>query len=393
MDFKNPRTGLSGINATAKRSNEKYNDIKIKLQNDEGYQLNKQIGGKPSYFPIWGRGQGSYQCDLMFLPAYKGTGIVLCCINVNTRYAYAYAMRNKTDTHDAMQKFITHSTEDKRICSFLQSDKGSEFNNAKMKELFKDNDIEYNFVNTGDHAGQGKVERFNQTLRRLVTLYTSSNNNNDWVKVLDDLIFNYNHRFNRKLECSPADANEDTEVVKQIAQYKLAQKAFLNFHIGDSVRILKNRDIFDKGRQQWSTVVFKIQDMKGHLFKVNDEYYKHYQLQKVTGSSSKDDFEVENKKDKDRKKIMRALRKEGIVGDGDQVEFSKRETRARKEDHSLNKRVKVTNDEFSDELATIVAYDPNGPYHWRIKYDNLPKGRKNKFEYIDKQELDKYLIK
>ena len=386
MDFSNAKTGLSGVYSTFKRSGIGLKDVKEQLNTQGGYQQNKQIY-RPHFFPIWGHGEGSYQADLLFLPSYNKINTVLCVINVNTRYAYVYEIRSKSGAYEALKQFINDSDHDKRECYFLQTDSGSEFKNYKVQELMNKNDIKYNYVDPEDHAGQGKVERFNQTLRRLVTLYISSNNNNDWVSVLKDLVYNYNHRYHRALGCSPIEANEKTQIASQMKQFIEAKNAFDKYKIGMSVRILKNRKKFDKGRQKYSTSVYTIQNIQGHLIEVNGDWYKHYQLQIVTGSSNADDFEKEQAKQTKEKKMIRALAKEGIINHGDVVQIKTRSKPTIEYGPNLVGR-KIFRKGRGHGI--IEKYEEEGPNHWLIKYD-----AKSKYdtEYMNKKEISLYLVR
>lgn len=168
MDYYDPKKGLSSAYKMYKRGGIKYEALRKLLNKEEPYQLNKQ-DHSVVYFPITGRGKYSYQADLMFVD----DAPILCIINVNTRVAYAYVMKEKTasQTYDKFEEWIDNI---KVPIKYIQTDRGSEFNNVIVKELFEKNKIEHNMVNVDDHAGQGKIERFNQTLRRLITLYESA---------------------------------------------------------------------------------------------------------------------------------------------------------------------------------------------------------------------------
>ena len=65
-----------------------------------GHQLTKTKGTKKiNYFLIL-RPPGSFQADLMFAdnPRNKSKQLpILCIIDTNTRYAYTYLLKNKTD--------------------------------------------------------------------------------------------------------------------------------------------------------------------------------------------------------------------------------------------------------------------------------------------------------
>jgi hypothetical protein len=198
------------------------------------------------------------------------------------------------------------------------------------------------------------------------------------------------------LESSPAEANEHTEIVKQMKQYEQAKKDFLKYHIGDDVRILKEKNVFDKGRQDWGTDVFKIEGIKGNLIQVNDRLYKHYELQLVKGSSAKDDYDKELKKQKKEKQIIRALNAEGILNEGDSVIFKKKVVKEKISfDESLiGRKIKRTiGKDKTIYTGTISEIDENGPYFYKIEYDVIPKERDSKVEYMNNTEIKKYLIK
>ena len=392
-DFANPKFGLSGINATMKRTGMKRDEVEKGLKSQEGYQLNYQ-NNIINYFPIIAYKEGSYQFDLMFPPKFKGIGVILCCINISTRYLYAYCFKTKDKTYEYIEKFLQDTKRDKREVSFIQMDRGSEFTNNKVKELFEN--IDYRYVNVADKRAQGIVERVNGTIRRLINNYISSNNNNDWVSVFDDLIYNYNHRFHRGLGDIPANADELTLMKNQVERYKLAKKDFDKFKVGNSVRVSKNKDIFDKGRKTWSDNVYKIVGIEGNKFLLdNDELYRHYELQKVVVESknTKDDYDKIAKQDKRNNKIIRALKKEGILDGVDHVIIRRKSQRIKTtfDETLVGRRVKRSIHGKSYE-GTIIEYDKEGPYHFRVKFDVVPKGRNDVYEFMSIKEIKLYLI-
>ena len=311
MDYNDPKSGLSGTYSTYKRNKLTYDEVRKQLNTQNGYQINKQTTND-AYFPIWGRGQYQWQIDLMLPPSYNKIGLILSCINVNTRYAYAYAFSRKTQTLEHLEEWLRDAKKDKQNISYVQSDLGSEFNNRDVKQLFINNGIDFFMVQVADHSGQGKVERFNETLRRLINNYCTSNDTSDWVSVLDDLVYNYNHRYNRAIGCAPIEADEQTGLIVNMVKYKLAQNQFITYKVGAHVRILIDKNIFDKGRKQWTKEVYVIQKIEGHMIKVNDQWYKNYELLLVNGSDIPNKFEEDLKANKKEKKIVRTLNKEGV---------------------------------------------------------------------------------
>ena len=211
----------------------------------------------------------------MFLDEDKGFKSILCIINVITRVAYAYPLQDKSENsvYDAFKKWLKSGVE----VEHLQTDRGSEFTNKKVKDLFKD--INYYHVNVADHYAQGKVERFNQTLRRLISIYQSAYKTSKWVDVLPDLLDNYNNRYHRSLGDAPNNVDEDTQFQIELKKYANAEKQFKLFKVGDKVRVLLNKEKFDKGRAEWSNEVYKIEEIEYHRLLVNGKWYKHHQLQ------------------------------------------------------------------------------------------------------------------
>lgn len=393
IDYNNVKTGLSSAYASYQRSGGKLKTVKDNVQTQSGYQLNKQKT-TVNYFPIMGHGKGSWQMDLMFVsPPYRGIGTILCIINVNSRYAYCYAIKSKKDVAEYLEKFINEAMKDNRLVKYIQSDQGSEFINSRVDKLFTQNDIQHDTVNVGDHAGQAMVERFNQTLRRLITLYISSNDDNDWVSVVPDLVENYNTRFHSKLGTSPINSDEIIAAAQKYSQYLLAKRDFDKIKIGDKVRVLKNKNVFEKGRQQWSNDVYLVEEKVKNLIKIdNGRYYTHYQLQVVSGGeTASNKNEMHRDEYKKQKRIIRALNKEGIINDGDTVVLRKKKVHEVYDESLVGRNVErdIRGKKYKGK---IVEYDDDGAYKWRVKFDKVPLGRDDEYEYMNRIELKKYLM-
>ena len=379
-NFGNAINGLSGINATQKRLGGKLADIENALKAQHGYQLNYQ-SNRINYFPILSYKKGSWQMDLMFPPKFNKIGVILCCIDISTRYLYAYCYNTVDQTFNYIKKFLEDAERDKRKVSYIQMDRGPEFTNKKVQELFKD--LDYRYVNVGDKRAQGMVERVNETLRRLITNYISANNTNDWVSVFDDLVYNYNHRYNRGLGGIPSSANYNTANLKELVKLKLAQTDFNKFKIGNSVRVLQRKEKFQKGRQTWSHEVYIIKGIKGNKFLLNDdELYRHWELQKVISGSTdaKADYHEKQLKDKKDRRVTRSLNKEGIEGNFEVFDGEK---------YVGTKIRKKFGNKYYD--GVIVGYkksrgDPTLASDWKVKYDDGDE------ETFNLAEIKKYKI-
>jgi hypothetical protein len=166
-----------------------------------------------------------------------------------------------------------------------------------------------------------------------MTQYLDAYRTRDWVGVVKDLIYNYNHRYHRSIGCAPSDATELSGIHRDYQHYQEASQQFDTFHIGDRVRILEDRNIFDKGRKHWSPEVSVVDNIMGHLIHVNGNWYKHYELQQVIGDvQTKDIVPVERKPLEKVVKPNRKLNKEGVKnylaeGEKDIIESEKRRSK------------------------------------------------------------------
>jgi hypothetical protein len=388
VDYYDPRVGLGSAYKFYKTQDKyTYKQIKEMLDKKEAFQLNKQ-GTKTAFFPIVGHGMYSYQGDIMFPDEYNGYTGILCIINVITRVAYCYALKNKTQ-EEVYDKFIQFFRDLNGLpIEHLQTDNGKEFTNKKLRALLNSENIDFYTVDPGDHFSQGIVERFNETLRRLITIYESAYKTRDWVSVLPDLVYNYNHRYHTTLKCAPIDANEVDQFDKELQRYGAAEKQFAMFSVGDRVRVLIPKQKFDKGRKVWSNEIYKIDEIKGHRLLVDGSWRKHYELQKI-GAVHKKLFDNNEAIDKEaivkEKKVVRDLRKEGVSNEN--VIENKRERRIKFDGSLVGKRY----DMGGGEIGTIKKYEAdNGEYKWFVKFDKKAKLDK---DWVNEEEIKKYLVR
>ena len=349
-------------------------EIKEFIRRQEGAQLTKQRA-PVEYFPIWGP-PGSYQADLLFIDTGQKNPI-LSVIDINSKYAYAYLLKSKSapDVAAAMAKFL-RDCKTRSECHFLQTDNGNEFLNSAVNKVLAD--VAHSTVDVGDHRGQSVVERFNQTLRRLITLYTDATDL-DWKKVLSALVENYNHRKQLGIGMKPADADDLTGFAKKGLQYDAAKAQFDKIKVGDTVRKLLNRDTFDKGRQRWSKQEYEIVGVDHNRFLLNDgSKLRHYELQvipKDTVKTVRRDVDEERKALKKLGKQKRAQKKSGVAENKDTFDGNQ----------FVGRKVRVPAwhfDEYKgnrDYVLTffggkVVSYkksrgDPRKNYDWTVEYE------------------------
>ena len=327
--FYNPKLGLSSAMAFMRAARERGyapNDILEFLRRQEVNQIHKQQNTNAiNYFPNWGRGEGSYQMDLMFMdnPRNRTKLLpILTVINVNSRKLYAYVLKSRS-TADVLTALLKWLTEVKEMPHFVQSDNEKAFRSKKVGELLGNKRIIQSFVEPEDHKGQSEVERVHGTLRRLFTLYEEAFHE-PWLTGFRELVWNYNHRYHRAIGTEPWYATEDAGLLRRTKQYAEAQRDFEKFKIGDKVRkavFNKDKDKFRKGRDVWSRKVYTVVGTNGfHLFQIDDRnktFQRHYDLQLVMGEPEKFDTDKPSLRAAQRearklKRAERRQRKEGI---------------------------------------------------------------------------------
>ena len=345
MDLKSlyysPKTGLSSLNSFYQRAKALYPDVARTevskfLAQQELTQRNKDHVER-HYFPIRGQ-EKSYQADLldMGVREYKGYRYILNIINVNTRKAFAFALKKKSDTPDVLISWLKESKP-----SVIQVDQGTEFTNNKVKKYCESHDVNLRLIDPVFKTDQGKVERFNGTLRRLITLYLMSYRTNDWVSALPNLLENYNSRWVQRLGTSPDKATEHSGDSKNVRQFEEAQRYFDSFGFGDRVRhLIRRKNLFTKGRNAWSKEVYTIDGIQFHQFHLKGYgWVKSWEVQLVPDET--ESFEPPEPEEKavplevlqKRAKSKRSLRKEGLKshltpGTAEVPQAEKREAKA-----------------------------------------------------------------
>ena len=275
---------------------------------------------KPDYYPIYSVMDGCYQADLMFYPQTKrinnGYDTIMTCIEITTRKGYCIPMKGKkTDEVLEAWELLRKETENAGMSiKVLTTDLGSEW----MSDAFDDAIVEgqvYHFTaQEGDHHKMGMIERFNRTMKALLSKYfTAYNTKGKWIDVLPDIISNYNNTFHRGIQCTPLEAERNRNIRKQIREAAAFKTSLLdtkkNLNVGDKVRVLKNRVLFEKEGPRWSKQVYEIEEDDITTFKLKgqDREYKHYELLKVEKIEKNpygrvaDSFDVEQNLDQARR--------------------------------------------------------------------------------------------
>lgn len=215
-----------------------------------------------------------FQADLVEMIPYsrqnKGHKYILCVIDCFTKFAWAIALKSKkgTDVTAAIETIFSH-----RRPRLLHVDRGKEFYNKNFESLLKKYNVK--MYSTYSTMKACIVERFNRTLKTNMFRRFTGQGNHKWVVILPDLMSEYNNSKHRTIGMTPAQADENSQLV-QLKQRQIKQTKN-KFKIGDKVRISVYKSVFTKSYlPSWSTEIFTV-------VKVNNTVPPTFMLEDYTG--------------------------------------------------------------------------------------------------------------
>jgi hypothetical protein len=192
----------------------------------------------------------------------------------------------------------------------------NEFNTKLLNEYFKDQNIRLYFSQPDEINKNAIVERFNRTLANLLQKWRIGTGKYDWNKVLPEIIDNYNNTYHSTLKETPLEIKNNKQ--RNQANIKIIS---VKFNIGDRVRTITSKSIFDKGDQNtFSKSIYTISKIEGNkIFITNDDgtelkrTFKDYELQKIDKVSkiqiddSQENKHVNIQKERKHNKILKQV--------------------------------------------------------------------------------------
>jgi hypothetical protein len=156
--YYNPKTGLVGANKLLEKAKELYPSTKwtkeivqtflTKQKPAQIYKVKKMVS-----IPITAPSVGyNYQADLMDVSRWSqqnhGIHFILCVIDIFSRYAWAFPIKNKTATLVAADLAKVFK---EKVPVKIGTDNGSEFLNSQVRGLMDDNKVIHMLNEPGDH--------------------------------------------------------------------------------------------------------------------------------------------------------------------------------------------------------------------------------------------------
>jgi hypothetical protein len=233
------------------------------------------------YFPCYANHFGQYQIDLLVQSAQKTRQpkyppYFFIAINTNTRYAYAFPLKNnkRRDLLEVLNKLIQVT----QVRS-LVSDQEPALTSDEVADWAERNEITYHFIPDQNHTALGIIDRFIRTLRDMNTpSYNSVKNSDDpefrdfTPERMEELIELYNNHIHSSLGMSPADMEKHPDIQQAYIVQKLFEvherKKIADFDLpmGTWVQFIVPHDVMEKHRYQVTPEVYQVKAKAGNHY-------------------------------------------------------------------------------------------------------------------------------
>ena len=416
---------VKALGLTKGRNKLTLKTIKEFIQRQETVQVTKQFKKPKKFTTIRAKRAGTnYQTDLLeFSTSKNGYNFLLNVVDIHSRYAFSVPIRRKSK-EAVVEAFKTHIlTKAKRdkngklLLKQLHSDEGKEYLNRGFAKLMRDNGIEHTYSREGEYAKNSIVERFNRTLREMMRKRRGT------FKVGEDsfqaIIRNYNRKDHRTIKAAPLDVWQGIKKNKQHYRDML-----YGFNVGDRVRVVYKKKLFEKGTYGYSKDVYTISKIdKQKHYVVDDDresfkdskgrnrYYMGYEMQLVKGVEREEKSSKERKKEEEqeskargKKTLKRRLNKEGIDpglienkktrGNARQTRGNVKQTRGKEKQvkewikwAKEGKRIKIKWDDKGE--MTLNAEKTRGKYYDKYYPGTIERYNKEKNRFYIRYDDDK----
>lgn len=260
----------------------------------------------------------------------SGVKYLLCCIDVYTKIAFVYPLKNKGE--EEVLKGFKECMEEIYLLSYsyptvVDSDKESSFLSKRFSDYCKEKNITLRPIEGDEQAYQ--VERFNRTMREMIEKYQTSFNTRRYIDDLQNLVGNYNNSYHSRLEKTPLEAMVDNKeyednVRKQNmkATVRSIRGDFDGYKVGERVRVMLKKNIFDKGTSaKWSKSIHTIERIVGNssIF-VSDRVspYRAYELlridkvEKYNEGGEEENIDEQLREVRTERRVNRRMNTEGV---------------------------------------------------------------------------------
>ena len=274
----------------AKGLNVSREDIKNALKKEKVYTLYRTRRIRYSRNPTFVNDiDVQWQADLADMQKVSrqnnGFHYILVVIDCFSKYVWCVPVKKKDSTNMVIAFTKLFKESYPRIPKRLQTDKGKEFLNKPLQDLFKKFKINH-FV-TQNETKASMAERVIRTLKTKIYRWFDHTNGKSYVNALDKIVKAYNSSYHRTIGMKPIEVKKkDVERLWQrvYGKHLIKGQTKPKFTKDEPIRISSAKTIFDKGYlPNWSEEVFKISDKVDHPRKV-------YKIEDLDGEKIKGTF-------------------------------------------------------------------------------------------------------
>jgi hypothetical protein len=209
------------------------------------------------FMPIFSKEGGTYQFDTWDRPGHY----FLVIININTKKAYAYPMKQKDSMYvkGALQAFWSEVTDVK----VMSSDEDAAYCSREIQEEFKKRKIRHVTTNKNNHHTLAVINRLMRTLRDLL-----GGPNRDFTEAeMKDKLDQYNNMIHNTTKMAPneMDSKSEREYITRMTEKAKTAMSY-NFKPGDWVRRVTEKDPMKKRRTNVTFERYWVKRQEGVMF-------------------------------------------------------------------------------------------------------------------------------
>ncbi|PFX11806.1 putative uncharacterized transposon-derived protein F54H12.3 [Stylophora pistillata] len=199
----------------------------------------------------------------------KGYRYLLMVLDIFSKYGWIVPLKNKKG--ESVAAGFKQIFAEGRVPKKMWTDKGKEYYNQSVKDLFKAKGVE--LYSTENEEKSSVCERWNRTIKTKMWKQFTIQNNTVYVDILPKILEKYNNTKHRSIGMTPVEAskkkNENAVYLKLYGEHLKGvdvQRGWEKpkFAVGDNVRISKfKRKLFDKGyTPNWSEEIFVVDEVQ-----------------------------------------------------------------------------------------------------------------------------------
>jgi hypothetical protein len=239
-----------------------------------------KVGADPSkhyYHPIFTPFVGGFQVDLLQGSKKGRIPFFFVAINVNTRYAYAFKMKNKSSEEllralEKLESAVEKVGQGKLV--YITGDEERAWNGGGINQWLVDHKIRVKLFPSERHSALGMIDRFIRTLRDMNAKGERGEQGGRDLspEMMKKLIGIYNRSLHAETGMTPEEMEDNPKeqkayIIKKVYEENRREKITdYDLDVGDWVRFMIPRSMMKKRRYQVTPDVVKIVGKNGRAY-------------------------------------------------------------------------------------------------------------------------------